>query len=343
MADGGFSSISKTLPVPTPFMVGAISRVLNEGLDFYYTHAAHRQLPEDQYVSPHTTSTCAGNILVLRGMLHFEPGNPFLNTLRAQGFNVNVYRYSKEAEANKLRQWPENATDLLIQILQAPQFLQPNQIILGHSAGGNEEIPLRALALKKDPGRIIDVLPKNDTLWRLFLDDQKVERASRQLSQTLFLAEGAPLMGVEITLAGNMAKRHAIERFVPGLLSAISVENMEQVYHKLDLDPKKVVDGIIYSETAPLDLSANKDSRSFAAHALTQGAYRAFSPFLKRASPHDGIVPVASALVGWSGDERALREMKVHFDHLGMVEYAAAAALTIELITRLRGEQIVYN
>ncbi|QQR80192.1 MAG: hypothetical protein IPJ69_12855 [Deltaproteobacteria bacterium] len=346
MADGGFSSNRlPTFVAPTPLVVAATSRVLTEALDFYYERAAHRQLPPDHYVAPQIVSQSSGDILFIRGMLHFEPSNPYLNTFRAQGFDVRVHRYSKEVEANKLRQWPENAVDLLIRILENPYFLKPQQILIGHSAGGNQLIPLKAMALGVDPGKIIEVLPKNDTLWNLILDDKRVERASRQLADSLFIAEGAPLMGVELTLPGRIAKRHAIERLIPGLLSALTVRNMANVYNKLSLDPKKAVDGVIYSETAPLDLSTNQNPLSLAAHGATQAIYRAFTPFLKieKAERHDGIVPADSARVGWSELERDLRELKVHFDHLGLVEFAAAAASTLQLISQLRGAESVYN
>ena len=317
-------------------IVTGANQAVTTGLQLYYDHAGHRQIsPSDMRIEDPQVIAPDGNIVFLRGLLGFEPSEVFANAFRAAGFRFKTHRFPKTLEDNKFRQWPCNAADLLKEILENPDYLGNNPVLLGHSAGGLEMVPLKALALRKDPGAILKVLGFDQKLGVLLMNDSRVARAISQLEKTIFIAAGSPLLGVALTLPGQLANRVIVESTVPGLLSSMTQETVQRAYETMGIDRHDLVDSVVYSDTAPLDLQ-NNGPTSLATHAAVQGAYRLFSPFLKRSKPHDGIVPVHTARLPWSERERFLREIKVPFDHLGMVEYKEAAHLIIGLILSLQ-------
>src|SRR5579885_1215011 len=123
-------------------MTALANGIVHYSLGLYYDCAAHRTLDTDAL----DVADDQRPLIFFRGMLHFEPSDPYFEELRNQGFSPSVFRFSPEAERNHLRQWPENTVDIIRGLLDDPELLEHRPIFAGHSAGGFSAYVLAAMA-----------------------------------------------------------------------------------------------------------------------------------------------------------------------------------------------------
>lgn len=195
--------------------------------------------------------------IFFRGMMHFKPAPPFLDTVN-EGLTASAHP----------------------------------PIFIGHSAGGFTVYVLAAMAKGANLAGLKEVLPALGDIPDAALTD-----LAERLRTGLFIGVGAPLNGVQLTRAGRVANRLIVEPRVPLLFSGITRPNVEEVYRKLGKRPKEVMDGSVIATDHPFRLRGQGSLSSLAGHLVVQGGMRLFSPFLDHNTVNDGIVPLYAAFL----------------------------------------------
>ncbi|HSA60220.1 MAG TPA: hypothetical protein VLJ37_11110 [bacterium] len=303
-------------------MLGGIVQLANwtvgNALGVYYGCASHRSLP----ALPDISAVDRRPIHFLRGMLHFEPASPFLGTLRAYGFQPEVFRFTREGERNRLREWRENTGDVLRHFIERPETLGERPVFCGHSAGGLTVYTVAALAKGGDVAAIRDECPGLEGVSLSAL-----EALGRRLSEGLFVSLASPLRGVRLTRVGRCVNRVLVEPRLPLLLSGITAPNLEAFYGRVRRRPDEVIDANLVSNDGTPAFHGGCFSKI--SSLIIQGGMRVFSPFLDHGSVNDGIVPMDSAVL------RGPAQVFAGFDHLKLVETPEAAMVLVDLIRQV--------
>jgi len=302
-------------------MLGGIAQFANwtvgGALTAYYGCAAHRSVA----LLPGSNSVETRPLHLFRGMLHFEPAAPFLSTLRSYGFQPEVFRFSRESEANRLRQWPENTGDVIRRLIERPETVGNYPIFCGHSAGGFTVYALAALAKGGSAAAIREACPGLEGIPISDLQD-----LGARLSDALFVAVASPLHGVKLTRTGRCVNRFIVEPRLPHLLTGITRPHLERFYRRVGFSPDQVIDANFVSNDGTPSFHGGHLSK--AAGFVIQSGMRVFSPFLDHGKVNDGIVPLETALL--YGPVQTFGS----FDHLELVEKPEAATALTDLIRR---------
>ncbi|HEX5036106.1 MAG TPA: hypothetical protein VFX30_03005 [bacterium] len=303
-------------------MLGGVAQLANwtvgNALGVYYGCASHR------LSSSFSDATVTGlrPLHFFRGMMHFEPASPFLGTLRAHGFQPEVFRFPVSGEKNLLRQWQENTADVLRHFIAHPEAIGETPVFCGHSAGGLTVYALAALAKGGNAAAVRATCPGLETTSLSAL-----EELGRQLSDALFLTMASPLNGVRLTRVGRCVNKVLVEPRMPLLLSGITTPYLESLYRRIGRRPGEVIDANLVSNDGRPAYHGGAVSK--VSGRVIQGGMRVFSPFLDHGTVNDGIVPLDAALL--SGPIQVFAP----FDHLKMVETSEAAAILVSLIRRV--------
>ena len=259
-------------------------------------------------------------------MLHFEPGSPYLNTLRQADMTPSlaprIMRFDQEAERNHLRQWPHNTAEAIRHFIEHPETIGTHPILVGHSAGGFTVFVLGAMAKGADLVAIRDSLPG---LRAIPLG--RFEQLSRNLEQGLFISIASPFTGVKLTRTGRLLNRFVIQPRDTYFIRALTIPFVQTFYQKIGKRPEQVIDGNIVSDVAPPSMA--QGPANFAVNLLIRGGLKVFSPFLDHGKHHDGIVPIETARL------EGVPELTLKMDHLDLVESEDAAQSLLSLITML--------
>jgi len=300
-------------------LVTVANEIVHQSLTLYYENAAHRI---GMAACPDPEDNPIGRPLVFfRGMLHFEPAAPYLETLEKSGFAPAVFRFGPDGELNHLRQWRENTVDAIRSLSTDSKLFERNPVFVGHSAGGFTVYVLAAMARGASLAGLQRALPDLD------MPEDQLRALALRLRRGRFIAISSPLNGVHLTRTGRLVNRWAIEPRVPLLFSGITQRNVDRFYQKLGLTPDDVLDGNILSIDRPF--SFHGGPTSVVSHAVIQGGMRVFSPFLDHNTVNDGIVPLGSAFL------EGPRQMLLHSDHLKLVETPEAARALVSLIQNI--------
>jgi hypothetical protein len=288
-------------------------------LGVYYRHAAHRLTAADALPSLEAERP----LHFFRGMLHFRPAAPFLDTLKVSGFRPRVFEFPSAGERNFLRQWRENTADVVRHFVARPEALGERPVFCGHSAGGLTVYTLAALADGGDVGAIRRECPG--------LTDVPVaamERLAERLARdALFVTIASPHHGVRLTRVGRCVNRFVIEPRLPLLFSGITRPNLEAVHRRFRRRPEEVIDANLVSSVGTPSYHGGSVSRI--SSRVIQGGMRAFSPFLDHECVNDGIVPLEAAVLDGPA------QVFAPFDHLKLVETPEAALTLADLIRQV--------
>jgi pimeloyl-ACP methyl ester carboxylesterase len=300
-------------------MLGGITQFANwtvgNALGVYYGCASHRSLPD----LPSISSVDRRPLHFFRGMLHFEPASPFLGTLRAYGFQPEVFRFPREGEINRLRQWRENTGDVLRHFIESPDALGERPVLCGHSAGGLTVYTMAALAKGGNASAIRDECPGLEGV-----PTASLEALGARLAEALFVSIASPLQGVRLTRVGRCMNRLFVEPRLPLLLSGITAPNLEAYYRRVRRRPDQVIDANLVSHNGTPAFHGGVFSK--VSSRVIQGGMRVFSPFLDHESVNDGIVPLDAAVL------HGPAQVFAAFDHLKLVETQEAAMVLVDLI-----------
>ncbi len=290
------------------------SSVVSGALATYYGVAAHRFAAESEALIETERP-----LHFFRGMCHFEPGDPFVQTLEQAGLDLRIFRFDPRAEKSRVRQWRDNTADVIRHFIAHPEAIGEFPVFVGHSAAGFTVYTLGAIAKGGDLRAIRDFLPGLQGV-RL----EEMEGLVEPLRDGLYLAIGAPLNGIEMNRPGAWVSQRIVEKRIPGLFADLTRERATQLYEAVGLQPAQVMDGILYSDTAPLALPGKPAAK--VANAMIQGGMRFFSFFVYHNRVNDGIVPVRAARI------EGIPQRVLSLDHLRMVETTEAAEALLQVI-----------
>lgn len=300
--------------------------VVHHSLNVYYATATHRLIE----MATDSTPLPERPVVFFRSMMHFEPAAPYLETLRAGGLAPAIFRFGAGAEKDHFRQWRENTVDAVRELIAHPEVLERRPIFVGHSAGGFSVYVLAALSKGARLAGLQEVLPGLRDI-----PEGDLRTLADRLRRGLFITIGAPLNGVQLTRLGRLANRWIVEPRVPLLFSGITRPNVEEVYRKLGVRPKEVMDGNIVAIDRPLGHGGQGSLASWAGHIVVQGGMRLFSPFLDHNTVNDGIVPLNAAFL------EGVPQILLSMDHLKLVETPEAAQALLRLISWIEQEKSV--
>ncbi len=293
---------------------------VGNALGVYYQHAAHRLPLADSSLPALTTDR---PLHFFRGMLHFRPAPPFLNTLQTSGFRPLVFSFPTSGEGNLLRQWRENTADVIRHFIGRPEALGEKPIFCGHSAGG---LTVYALAAMADGGDLVAIRNECPGLENVAV--VAMERLAERLSRdALFVTIAAPHHGVRLTRIGRCVNRFLIEPRLPLLFSGITKSNLEAVHRRFRRRPEDVIDANLVSSLGTPFYHGGSVSRL--SSLVVQQGMRVFSPLLDHECVNDGIVPMDAAVL------EGPAQVFAPFDHLKLVEMPEAALTLADLIRQV--------
>lgn len=241
--------------------------VINGILGSYYQLAPHRN------TASQAPSTDARRLHFFRGMFHFEPGAPFLNTLKEGNLYPRIFRFENEREHNYLRQWPRNTAAVIKHFISHPGAIGDQPIFVGHSSGGFTSFVLGAMAKGGDLDAIRRSLPG---LEDLPLD--AFQQLAANLRSGLYISIATPFTGVQLTRTGRVFNRIIVEPRDTHLIRSMTIPFVQDFYRDIGTRPEKIIDGNIVSNAA--HLTPTQGLVSFAVNGLVQGGGCGFSrPF----------------------------------------------------------------
>lgn len=293
---------------------------VGNALGVYYQHAAHRLTVNGTSLPALTTDR---PLHFFRGMLHFRPSPPFLNTLHSSGYRPQVFSFPSHGEGNLLRQWRENTGDVIRHFIASPEALGERPVFCGHSAGGLTVYTLAAMADGGDLGAIRKECPGLETV-----PVAAMERLAERLARdALFVTIAAPHHGVRLTRIGRCVNRLLIEPRLPRLFSGITKSSLEAVHRRFRRRPEEVIDANLVSSLGTPSYHGGSVSRL--SSLVIQQGMRVFSPFLDHMCVNDGIVPMDAAVL------EGPAQVFAPFDHLKLVEVPEAALTLADLIRQV--------
>lgn len=300
-----------------------LARLAVQGtLGLYYHHASHRTMPPPPTDLP--PAQAEGRPLhFFRGMMRFEPGTPFLRTLAREGFEPRVFRFAPGVENDPFRSLWEDSADVVDFFIDHPPAIGTRPVFVGHSAGGFTSYLLASIAKGGSYRGIRRALPRLQPRG-----DHEFEQLAFRLRGGRFIAIAVPFQGIGLTGVGELLNRRVIEPRAPRLFSSVTREALEGIYRNVRKDPGNVMDGVIYSASAPFEMEGDIASR--ATTAAIQGALRLFARFADDRGPTDGIVPVDSV-----DPYREVFEATPAMNHLRLVETEEAAMTLVGMIRTL--------
>lgn len=293
--------------------------VVRSVMGTYYQHAKQRQPSRPSGVNP-----TARPLHFFRGMVHFEPGESFLQSVTGGAFAIRIFRYSPTVEDNRLTQWPEKTGEVIRHLIDRPEDIGERPVFVGHSAGGFTTYVLAALARGARVSAVKDYVPQLDDV-----PPSAIRELAYNLSGATFVSIASPLNGLRFTRAGAVVSG-AVTVLYPSLLKSLNYRYLSRFYNQMGFRPDQVMDGVIVSREASHPESY--DLRSRAVNSLVLGGLRCCSPFLKDEGASDGIVPVSTALL------KGPLQHNLDLNHLELVESHAGGEALVTLLDQIARE-----
>ncbi len=302
-----------------------VAHMLNLGVrglfGLYSARAAHRQ------AAPLADPIDGRSLHHFRAMCHLEPAEPYLNTLRSNGFTPHVFRLEGKEEKFVLDQWPLTSVRAIERFAKNPELIGENPIFVGHSVGGFTAYLLGCIAqgvALADIHRAIPEISALSALGGISADQYRDLQAA--LSTALFFSIGTPHNGIYLRRFFRPFHDKIIARIDPLFINGLRRELVQSVYEQTGLKPEAVMHGQMLSKTSSWNLSWKPWAFPF--EFMMQLNLRLFAR-IADCSVYDGVAPWYSIYV-----EDIPEHEIVELNHLRMVETPEGGQHLVNLIQR---------